>query len=168
MSSLYELKTDYGKLLHMLYDGDIDEQTIIDTLDSIEGAIEDKADGYAYIIRELDGDIQSIKAEEERLAKRRKVLTNHKERLRNNLFGAMKEMGKTEIKTSLNTFTIRKNGGMRQLVIDCDINNLPPQFLTTTISSNGAAIREYLTAIKLDGVEGLFHLAPQGESLRIK
>ena len=45
----------------MLYDEDIDEQMVLDTLESIEGDIEDKADGYAKIIKELLGDAEKIK-----------------------------------------------------------------------------------------------------------
>ena len=56
MSSLYKLTTDYEAVLAMLYDGDMDEQTIMDTLDAIEGAIEDKADGYAVLINTLNND----------------------------------------------------------------------------------------------------------------
>ena len=39
MNSLYELSNDYALLLSLLYDEDAEEQTLIDTLDSIEGAI---------------------------------------------------------------------------------------------------------------------------------
>ena len=54
MSNLYELTNNYETLLNMLYDEDADEEMILDTLESIEGEIEDKADGYAKIIRELE------------------------------------------------------------------------------------------------------------------
>lgn len=168
MSSLFDLKQSYRDVLFMLYDGEVEEQTVIDTLDAIEDAIEDKADSYAYIMRELDGDMAKLKAEEDRLAKRRKMLDAHKDRLKSRLYDAMKEVGKTEIKTSLNTFRIQKNGGKRALVIDCEVSELPEQFLTTSVVSNQDEIRKYLETIKLDRVEGLFHLAPQGESLRIK
>lgn len=43
MSSLYSMTADYEHVLQMLYDEEYDEQTVIDTLDSIEGAIEDKS-----------------------------------------------------------------------------------------------------------------------------
>ena len=44
MSNIYELTSNYDHLLNMLYDEDVDEQAILDTLESIEGDIEDKAD----------------------------------------------------------------------------------------------------------------------------
>ena len=49
MSNIYELTSNYDHLLNMLYDEDVDEQAILDTLESIEGDIEDKADGYATV-----------------------------------------------------------------------------------------------------------------------
>ena len=52
MSNLYQLTNNYETVLNMLYDEDVDEQMILDTLESIEGEIEDKADGYAKIIKE--------------------------------------------------------------------------------------------------------------------
>ena len=52
MESLYELTEQYAAVRDMLFDEDVDEQVINDTLESIEGAIEMKADNYAKIIRE--------------------------------------------------------------------------------------------------------------------
>ena len=48
---LYELKENWKQVQEMLYEEEIDEQCILDTLESIEGEIEDKADSYAMIIR---------------------------------------------------------------------------------------------------------------------
>lgn len=61
MSNIYELTSNYEHLLNMLYDEDVDEQAILDTLESIEGDIEDKADGYAKIIKELEAKQKFIK-----------------------------------------------------------------------------------------------------------
>ena len=54
MSNLYQLTNNYETVLNMLYDEDADEQMILDTLEAIEGEIEDKADNYAKIIKELE------------------------------------------------------------------------------------------------------------------
>ncbi|MBO1683294.1 siphovirus Gp157 family protein, partial [[Clostridium] scindens] len=50
---LYELTEQYDGVMNLLYDGETDEQTILDTLESIEGEIEDKADNYAKIIKNM-------------------------------------------------------------------------------------------------------------------
>lgn len=74
MESLYELTEQYLAVRDMLFDEDVDEQVINDTLESIEGAIEVKADNYAKIIREMSATAAVIKQEEARLAARRKSL----------------------------------------------------------------------------------------------
>ena len=39
--NLYELTEQYDEVMSLLYDGETDEQTILDTLESIDGEIED-------------------------------------------------------------------------------------------------------------------------------
>lgn len=165
MSSLYNLRTDYDHVLNMLYDEDFDEQTVIDTLDSIEDAIEDKAEAYGFIIRSVDGDIERIKGEEQRLAKRRKTLENRKNAMKDNLYLAMKTVGLDKIKTPLFSFNIQKNGGKRALVLDVEPDKLPAEFQTITIAANNDALRKLLG--DTEACE-YCHLAEQGESLRIR
>lgn len=74
--TLYELTSDYMELLTMLEDPDADEEVIADTLEGLAGDIEAKADGYARVMRQMDADAVAIKAEEERLANRRRSLEN--------------------------------------------------------------------------------------------
>lgn len=163
-SSLYNLKADYEHVLNMLYDDEYDEQAVIDTLDSIEGAIEDKADGYAMIIRSVDADIDKIKVEEARLRARRTALENKKARMKANLYDAMKAVGKAKFKTALFSFGIRKNGGKRAVVLDVHVDKLPVELQKVTIEANNEALREYLG--KNESCE-YCHLAEQGEHLTI-
>lgn len=165
MASLYELNAAYQMLLERLYDDEYEEQTVIDTLDSLEGAIEDKADGYGKIIRMLDGDIAEIKAEEMRLYARRKSLERRKEVLKANLFQTMKTVGLSKLKTALFTVSISKNGGKRKLILDCGVDKLPPKYQVVTIEANHEALRQLLG--ETEACE-YCHLAEQGESLRIK
>ena len=67
MNSLYELSNDYAWLLSLLYDEDADEQTLIDTLDSIEGAIDDKAENYAKVIKDMEKSAENMGEEIVRL-----------------------------------------------------------------------------------------------------
>ena len=165
MSSLYNLSAAYRSLMERLYDEELPEEAIIDTLDSLEGAIEDKADGYGKVIRMLDADIAEIKIEEARLNARRKSLERKKEMLKGNLFDAMKTVGVAKIKTALFTVSIRKNGGKRGLVLDCAVDKLPAEFQKVTIEANNEALRELLA--DRESCE-YCHLAEQGESLTIK
>ncbi len=64
MSSIYELTDQWKEVEGMLYDGETDEQTILDTLESIEGEIEQKADNYAKLIKNMLSDAEILGAEE--------------------------------------------------------------------------------------------------------
>ena len=134
---------------------------ILDTLESIEGEIENKADNYAYIIADILNDAYACKAEKDRLEKRQKSLENRAKNLKRNLEEIMKNTGKTNFKTQLHTFRIQKNGGKRALTIDGDV---PQEYTKTVIENDIDKIRQALE----EGKELSFaHLEAQGESLRI-
>lgn len=162
MSNLYQLTSSYETLLNMLYDEDIDEQAILDTLEGIEGEIEDKADGYAKIIKELEAKQNARKEEAKRLTESAKVFENRVKALKNNLFNSMKATGKTKFATDLFSFNIAKNGGKQTLTIDGEV---PQEYTKTIVENDTEKIRQALEA----GQELPFaHLEPRGESLRIK
>lgn len=162
MSNLYKLTSNYEEVLNMLYDEDTDEQMILDTLESIEEEIEDKADGYAKIIKELEVKRNARKEEVKRLTESAKIFENRVNALKSNLFNAMKATGKTKFATDLFTFNIVKNGGKQVLTIDGDV---PEKYTKTVIENDTDKIRQ-----ALENGENLSfaHLEPRGESLRIK
>ncbi len=126
--TLYDLTNDYMELLQMAEDPDIDEQAFMDTLEGIEGALEDKADGYAKVMRMLDGDVVTIKAEEDRLSARRKTIENRIKRMKQSLQYAMEATGKTKFKTQLFSFNVQNNPA--SVVMDePDVANIPERFL---------------------------------------
>lgn len=162
MSNIYELTSNYEHLLNMLYDEDVDEQAILDTLESIEGDIEDKADGYAKIIKELETQSNARKEEAKRLTQSAKTFDNKIKMLKSNLFNCMKITGKTKFTTNLFSFSIAKNEGKQVLTVDGDV----PKEYTKTITENDTdKIRQ-----ALENGENLpfAHLEPRGESLRIR
>lgn len=163
--NLYELTNDYETLLIMLYDEETDEQMILDTLEGIEGEIEDKADGYAKIIKELLGDAEKIKEEKIRLEQRQKAFENRAQLLKENLQNTMKQLGKTKFKTNLFSFNIQKNGGKLPLIID-DIKKVPNEYFKHTEKEvDNTKVRE---AIDSGKNIPFAHYGVQGESLRIK
>lgn len=162
MSNLYELTNNYEIVSNMLYDENIDEQMILDTLESIDGEIEDKADNYAKIIKEMEAKRDTRKAEAKRLTDSASVFDNRIKYLKQNLFNSLKTIGKTNFTTDLFTFKIQKNGGQRALTIDGDV---PAEYTKTIVENDTDKIRQALK----EGKELDFaHLEPQTESLRIK
>lgn len=165
MATLYELTSEYLDLLAMLEDPDVDEDLINDTLEGIDGELEAKADGYARVMRQMDADAKAIKAEEERLANRRKSLENRSAALKGRLQQMMEITGKVKFKTELFSFGIQKNPAA--VVIDEQyIENIPEEYLIRQDPKiDRAKLKEDLKA-GLD-LEGIAHLE-QSESLRIR
>lgn len=162
MSNLYQLETNYKAVFNMLCDEDVDEQMIVDTLESIEGEIEEKADGYAKIIKELESKRDARKLEASRLIDSAKVFDNRINTLKQNLYKTMKEIGKLKFTTNLFSFSIAKNGGKQPLTIDGDV---PEEYTKTKIENDNDKIRQALE----NGEKLSFaHLEERGESLRIK
>ena len=174
MANIYELTGQFLQLLDMLEDEEVDEQVIMDTLESVEYEIEDKADGYAKIIKALETDVDGIQKENDRLTSRKKTYENRIKWLKQNLEMCMRATGKKKFTTDLFSFNIQKNGGKRKLTIDVDVENIPEEYrIKQPDAVNGDKLREYLKENGLEGQDGSLncewcHLEPQGESLKIR
>ena len=162
MSTLYELRENWRQVSNMLYEEEIDEKCILDTLESIEGEIEDKADNYAIIIKELLSDAEVCKQEKLRLEARQKSFENRAKFLKDRLEEMMRETGKTKFKTSKFSYSIQTNGGLQPLWIDEDYSNIPQKYLK--VEPDNTKIRQALEKVELP----FAHLEPRGESLRIR
>lgn len=82
MASLYELTEDYKELLAMAEDEELDSELLADTLEGIEGSIEEKAEACAKIMKELAGESAAIQTEIDRLANRARLMDNNAKRLK--------------------------------------------------------------------------------------
>lgn len=166
MSSLYQLTKEITALQEMMYDGETDQQVIIDTLDGINMEFEEKADSYAKLIKNLLADAKALKEEEARMASRRIALENRAQAIKDALEYNMREAGKTKFKTTLFSFGIQKNGGRQALSIDVqDVHSIPEEYLVQRDPvPNGDKIRALL---KKQSVMWA-HLEPSGEHLVIR
>ena len=163
--TIYELTEEYKILLELAEDPEVDPDTLLDTMEALGGEIEAKADGYAKIIRQMENDVEGIKAEEGRLNHRRKTIENNIKRMKEALAGAMIATGKTKFKTELFSFGIQKNPA--SVVMDEQyIENIPAIYLIEQDPKiDRAKIKEDLKAGK--DLEGIAHLE-QTEGLRIR
>lgn len=107
--TLYEITDEYRKLLEIAEDPDMDPDVLRDTMEAIDADLEDKADGYAKVIRTLEAEEAGVDAEIKRLQARKSAVSGNKGRIKDALEKAMRQTGKTKFKTVLFSFGIQKN-----------------------------------------------------------
>lgn len=164
--TLYELTNQYTELLEMLSDPDVDEQTIYDTLEAIDGEIEEKADGYARVISEMEARLAGVVGQIKRLDGYKQTLANNIQRVKDNLQNAMIATGKRKFKTDLFSFSVQKNGGALPVIVDVAPEDLPDELVTITRTPNKKAIAELLE--RATEYIPIAHFGERGESLRIR
>lgn len=166
MSALYQITEAIDMVMAEFYNEEVDEQAIFDTIEALEMEFEDKADNYAKVYKTLKYDAEVIKMEIERLQLRLQSFENTAQRLKDTLEANMKQIGKAKFKTSLFSFGIQKNGGLQPLVLNvANVTELPKDYLIPQDPlPNNKRIRELLASERVPWA----HLAPRGESLRIR
>lgn len=161
MAKLYEITGEFLQLKEMACDCALDQQMISDTLESVEFEFEEKADGYAKVIRMLEGDVDAIDAEIKRLTALKNTVNNNVKGIKKNLENAMLVTGKRKFKTTLFGYGIQNNPPA--LVID-DETKIPEEYLIPQEPKvDNKAIKAFLKDNKVEWA----HLS-QTESLRIR
>lgn len=162
MSTLYELTNDYLTLLDMAEDPDIDPQAFADTLEALGGELEMKADGYARVMKELEGRAATMRFESKRLENGYKTIERNIDRMKHALQDSMIATDKRKFKTDLFSFSIRKNPA--SVVIDRE-TSIPPEFL---IPQDPKIDKKAIKAAIDRGDDITFAHLEQGESLIIR
>lgn len=163
--TIYEITNDYLQLMQMMEDPELDPQILSDTMEGIEGELEDKADNYARVMKNMEADLNGIKAEIDRLSTRKKTIENNIKRMKEALQFSMETTGKTKFKTELFSFGIRKNAPA-VIMDEPYIENVPERFLKYSDPTiNRTAIKEAIQ--NGEDLEGLAHLE-QSSSLSIR
>ena len=159
MSTLYQITNEYLELLDL---ADEDDQAFLDTLESITGELQDKAESYAVVISEINAGIEKFNTEIERLTARRdcmkKAVHGMKERIKN----AMAAMDMKEIKSDHYTFKIQTNGGKLPITI---LGEVPDNYKRVVYEDDIEKIRADLESGK---VLNFAELGVRGKHLRIK
>lgn len=154
---LYELSEIYNNIIDL----DLPEEELTTALQNIDEKIEEKADNIAKTLRELDGQIETIKAEEKRLQEKRKAIENKRESIKKYLQYQMEILDKKKIKTDLFSFTISKNKTSVKIL---DEAKIPEEYFRITKTANKTEILKAYQEGKLtEGIE-----LEQTESLKIK
>lgn len=156
--NLYELSIAFQEVQNM----ELDPEVMQDTLDSINDAIENKAENIAKLIRNLESDVKAYKEEEERLKTKRQATENKVKWLKTYLEDNMKLTGKTKFKSGMFNFSIQKNPASVSIL---DERIIPKEFLIPQLPKiDKTALKDVLkTGVEVPGAE-----LKQTEGLRIR
>lgn len=144
---------EHKQIMAMIDDPEVDQQTVLDTLEGIEGEISVKADGYGYVLRGIAYERSALAGKREYLKRLLAIVDKQDERLasteesmKDRFMAAMIALGVDEegIKTKEFEFKIDKVGGQEKLETEED--KIPDSFKTVvqTFKPDNKKIREYV------------------------
>ena len=107
--TLYEIAAEYRDMAAKLADLDLDEQTIADTLEAEGGALVEKGQNVAFVVRNLEASAEAIKQAEAAMAARRKAIENRAARIRAYLLDGMRIAGIQKIESPYFAISIKRN-----------------------------------------------------------
>jgi hypothetical protein len=98
--SLYELTKEYTQALDFLTspENECDLQTVLDTIESLDGVLDDKLLNVGRFISTIEAEAEAIEAVELRMRNRRQTLENKAAWLRDYLQSSMKATGHDTLK----------------------------------------------------------------------
>lgn len=140
--TLFEMSAAARELQVLLESGDIDEQTVLDTMESI-GASE-KLESYVYVQKNLEAEIDAFKAEIERMTERKKSLEAQVERLKNAQIAFMQASGQKSANAGTFKLTMREN----KSVEITDEAAIPAEYITVIPASTRPDKKAMLAALK--------------------
>ncbi|MGP5091085.1 siphovirus Gp157 family protein [Staphylococcus equorum] len=161
MSTLFNLTDNYKQVYDLIAEQG-DEQALNDTLESINDALEDKADGYVSVIKSLESDNKAIDDEIKRLQQRKTTNKNGIDRLKESLKVYMEATGKTKFKTVLNSYNIQNNPPSLNVIEE---KHIPSDFWLSQAPKldKKALLKHIKENDDVDGVE-----IKQTQSLRVR
>lgn len=162
MAKLYEIVGELQEFIEM-NEGLEDEQAYQDTLEGLQGELDDKVEQWCHAIKNQEGERDAIKAEADRLSAKAASLTKQVERMKNTLRIYMTEANRKKAGNTIKA-SIQKNGGKLPIVLTVDPKDLPFDFQKVKIEPNNEAIRDALEhGQEVPGAE----LGERGEHIKI-
>jgi hypothetical protein len=125
MTALYFIANEYRADLAKLQALDLDEQTLTDTLESMGGDLEIKAQNVALFARSLDAEAAAVKQWAKDASARAKAIDARAERLREYLANCMTACGIDKISGPAITLSFRASSAV---VID-GVDLVPAEFM---------------------------------------
>ena len=124
--SLYELAAQYQRDLEHIQNSDLDEDQAIQLLESMQGAIQEKAKNVAMVIRNMETTSDAIHDAIIDMAARRKSIDKKIEWMKAYLLENMERTGITKIESPHFVISLRDNP--ESLIVEQDAE-IPPEYL---------------------------------------
>lgn len=166
--TIISLSADIKKLKQLAEDGELTDEEIADTIQGMEGELSDRLDKVYALCRIFDGNVVALDDEGKRLTERKKHFESEGKRLKKYILDCMTVAGKKTVKTTFNTFSVRK--AVDRLIID-DEALIGDDFVSTEVITrvDKAAVKE---AVKKAIEEGISfsgaHLEEGEASLQVR
>lgn len=144
MASIYELNKNYQEVAALLETAETEEelQAINDTLEMIDVSIEEKVENTAKYIKNVESDIEGIKAEINRLTTLKKQKERNTEWLKTNIEYALKAKGIDKLEVGTFKCGYRKSESVE---VD-DLTAIPSDYTKTEVKADKTAIKKALKA----------------------
>lgn len=133
---------------------DADERAeALAALENIETDMADKADAIARIVRNYRAEVEGLKAEEQRLALKRRSRENAIDRLQGIMLDAMQATGAEKVQTSIGKWSVQANPWSCEVT---DLAAVPEEWhikVEDRIDKRGLVEHFRMTGEMVDGVE---------------
>lgn len=156
---LYELTSSYQQVLEIAEQ--LDAETLKDTLDAINDAVEKKVENTAFVIKSLEGNISVIDEEIKRLQAMKSTQQNNLNSLKLYIQDAMEQVGIEKVQGELIKVAIQNNPPSVRL--EDGFNNDTYLIAVPPKVDRKAILADLKQGKVIDGAEVI-----QGRSLRIR
>lgn len=168
MSNIYEMTSEFKTLWALMEEGTLDDDMLTGAFETATEDLAAKMEGYCKFIKNLESDIEGLKAEEQRLHAKRQTMENTVRRAKAAMQDALTAAG--EKKLEAGTWTVALQQNPPRVIIDAQyIEIIPARYIIPQEPEvNKKLMMEDLKADPAcKDLEGIAHLE-RSESLRIK
>lgn len=122
MATLYDMQQDAANLYALLQSGEIDEQTVADTLEAM--MVPEKLEGYCQVIRQLTADSEAYANEEKLMTEKKAIAQNAIKRMKERMSNFLQAAGQKKMKCGLFTISLTKG---ESVSVD-DLESIPKEY----------------------------------------